>query len=338
MTYDPRSLDTSTGLNLTLDRSLPIQVGVQLRGQIEYGIATGEIAPGTRLPSVRQLARALAMAPATVSQVYKELQEAGLLTSRQGLGTFVPERLPPSPESEALAALHCAVDALFGEAEALGFSRAAAAEAAILRASQAHAAGRGLRLLYVGIYATATEAYAAGLRRHVPRFDVVRATTFERLRAEGMPDPRPHVYVTLANRERQLRALVGPDAPLVTLTLIPAAETRMRLAALPSDTRLAAVASIPEFLPTLHRNVGRYAPHVTERRPATLDPTALHEALGWCNALVYATGTEAVQQHAPPGLPAFEFRYEPEPRSITRYLLPLLDTLRQAAATKETTP
>src|SRR5215213_10559619 len=76
-------------MNLRIDRELPVPVGVQLRGLIEYGIACGELAPGTRLPSVRGLAADLHLAPMTVSQVYKELSASGLLQSRAGSGTFV---------------------------------------------------------------------------------------------------------------------------------------------------------------------------------------------------------------------------------------------------------
>ncbi len=56
-------------MRFDLDRSLPIPVGVQLRGQIEYGVACGDIARGGQLPSVRELSSALGVAPATVSQV-----------------------------------------------------------------------------------------------------------------------------------------------------------------------------------------------------------------------------------------------------------------------------
>ena len=76
-------------MNLRIDRDLPVPIGVQLRGLIEYGIACGELARGSRLPSVRDLARQLEVAPMTVSQVYKELKEAGLLAARSGHGTFV---------------------------------------------------------------------------------------------------------------------------------------------------------------------------------------------------------------------------------------------------------
>lgn len=334
MSAGRRTFRDEGGLVLSLDRSLPIPVGVQLRGQIEYGVATGEIAPGTRLPSVRELAAALEMAPATVAQVYKELREAGLLCAQQGRGTFAPERLPPQPEAAALSALHQALEGYFAAASALGFSRAEAAEAATLRASQFPQEGHGLELAFVGIYPEATEAYAEAIRAQLPRHDRITALTF----AELARDPArlngtaaPDLWVTLANREQALRALVGARAPVVSLTMIPATETRTRLAALPPETRLAAVASLPEFVPTLDRNVGRYAPHVAEVRPAPLDDPAIGELLEWCSALVYATGSEAVRAALPPALEAFEFRYEPEGRAISRFLLPLLESLRHPA-------
>lgn len=335
MTDDSATLEIEASLNFMLDRSLPISVTAQLRGQIEYGIATGEIAPGTKLPSVRQLARNLAVAPVTVSHVYKDLQEAGLLASQQGRGTYVPDRLPPTPEAGVLAALHRAVEDMFAKAEAMGVTQLAAAEAAMLRASQMPTTGRGLRLLYVGIYEKATEGYADHVRRHLPKTETIRATTFERLTSEGLPDPPFHAYLTLANREKELRGLVGPDAAIMALPLIPSTETRTRLAALAPDTRLAVTAGVPEFLPTLLRNVARYAPHVRERRIIPYDQPTNSEVANWCNALVYATGADVVLQHLPSGLTAFEFRHEPEPSVITGFVLPLLGSLRHSVANKE---
>jgi GntR family transcriptional regulator len=54
---------------------------------------------GTAVPSVRELARALRINPATVSKAYRRLTDAGLLTVRRGEGTFVAE-LPAGDRSE----------------------------------------------------------------------------------------------------------------------------------------------------------------------------------------------------------------------------------------------
>ena len=54
-------------------------------------VASGRLPAGTVVPSVRELAKALRVNPATVSKAYRRLTDAGLLTVRRGEGTFVAE-------------------------------------------------------------------------------------------------------------------------------------------------------------------------------------------------------------------------------------------------------
>lgn len=61
------------------------QVHSQLRGLI----TTGRLAADERLPSVRQLASDLGIAPGTVAKAYRQLEEDGLVVSRTGAGTRV---------------------------------------------------------------------------------------------------------------------------------------------------------------------------------------------------------------------------------------------------------
>lgn len=61
------------------------QVHSQLRGLI----TTGRLAADERLPSVRQLASDLGIAPGTVAKAYRQLELDGLVTSRTGSGTRV---------------------------------------------------------------------------------------------------------------------------------------------------------------------------------------------------------------------------------------------------------
>jgi len=60
-------------VKVRIDRSLPVSIHDQVKGQIQYAIITGKLKPGELLPSVRGLAERLGVAPATVSQVYREL-------------------------------------------------------------------------------------------------------------------------------------------------------------------------------------------------------------------------------------------------------------------------
>ncbi len=60
----------------------------QVRDQIRGLILSGQLAAGERLPSVRQLAKDLGLAPGTVAKAYKSLESEGFLTARTG-GTRV---------------------------------------------------------------------------------------------------------------------------------------------------------------------------------------------------------------------------------------------------------
>jgi DNA-binding transcriptional regulator YhcF (GntR family) len=73
---------------LTLDAASPIAPGEQLRRQFEALIVGGSLPAGERLPSVRQLARDLGLANATVAKVYRDLERDGLI-STGGRGSYV---------------------------------------------------------------------------------------------------------------------------------------------------------------------------------------------------------------------------------------------------------
>lgn len=73
--------------------------GEQIRDRLTGLISTGALARGERLPSVRQLAADLQVAPGTVAKVYRALEADGLVVSRTGSGTRVSvEASAVSPE------------------------------------------------------------------------------------------------------------------------------------------------------------------------------------------------------------------------------------------------
>ena len=61
----------------------------QLRVQILEQVQNDELAPETRLPTVRKLASDLGVAPNTVARTYRELERAGIIETRGRHGTFV---------------------------------------------------------------------------------------------------------------------------------------------------------------------------------------------------------------------------------------------------------
>ena len=89
---------------LTTDPTPPFE---QLRRQLAELISAGVLAPGDRLPPLRQLAADLGLAVGTVARTYRELEGEGLVRSRRGGGTRVRQPdAPRSPDQVADALRH----------------------------------------------------------------------------------------------------------------------------------------------------------------------------------------------------------------------------------------
>jgi GntR family transcriptional regulator len=77
---------------LRIERGSAVPISRQLADQIATHCASGNVRPGDRMPSVRELARELAVNQNTVLRVYERLCGEGLLEMRHGQGTFVAAR------------------------------------------------------------------------------------------------------------------------------------------------------------------------------------------------------------------------------------------------------
>ncbi len=75
----------------------------QLRTQVIDGVREGALAPGTRLPTVRELAGQLGVAVNTVARAYRELENAAIVETRGRFGTFIA-RYDPTDAAMAAAA------------------------------------------------------------------------------------------------------------------------------------------------------------------------------------------------------------------------------------------
>src|SRR5579871_2821266 len=64
----------------------------QIVNGLKREISEGRLKPGAPLPSFRQLAEDLLVSVITVKRAYEELERAGIIYRRQGLGTFVAEQ------------------------------------------------------------------------------------------------------------------------------------------------------------------------------------------------------------------------------------------------------
>lgn len=89
---------------IRVDQTLPEPPYDQVRTQIAAAVDAGELQPGDRLPTVRQLAADLELAPNTVARAYRELEAAGVIDTRGRAGTFVAGNQVDRAAREAAAA------------------------------------------------------------------------------------------------------------------------------------------------------------------------------------------------------------------------------------------
>ncbi|HZZ26885.1 MAG TPA: GntR family transcriptional regulator [Pirellulales bacterium] len=94
----------------------------QIVDQICRAIATGNLALGEQLPSVRMLAEQLVINPNTVRKTYADLVRQGILESRHGKGVYVARRRAVYTKSERLRRINANLEAFINEGVYLGFT------------------------------------------------------------------------------------------------------------------------------------------------------------------------------------------------------------------------
>ena len=108
---------------MQIDRQSRVPTYLQIVEQIKNLITVGELQPGERLPPIRQLAVDLGVNFNTVAHSYKKLNGEGVISTRRGLGSFVPDQPDQLPlaqrRQEMLASIFSKP---FAQALSLGFS------------------------------------------------------------------------------------------------------------------------------------------------------------------------------------------------------------------------
>jgi GntR family transcriptional regulator len=108
---------------VSIDQRDPTPIYAQLERGLRAAIATSRLHPGDQLPTVRQLAVDLQVNANTVARVYGELERAGVIETKRGVGSFVTatpaQAHPPREHDRRLRAFATRV---LADAEAVGFT------------------------------------------------------------------------------------------------------------------------------------------------------------------------------------------------------------------------
>lgn len=107
---------------IVLNGASDIPLYQQIVDQIKARILSGELAPGDPLPSIRQLATDLLTSVITTKRAYQELEMAGLIQTRTGLGTFVSQLRPGSAEQMRTEEIEAELSAVLTKARRMGIA------------------------------------------------------------------------------------------------------------------------------------------------------------------------------------------------------------------------
>ncbi len=111
-------------LNFELDFHSGLPIYTQIVNQISGRVANGILKPGDQLPTVRALALELRVNFNTVARAYRILDEARIISTQQGRGTFIMEKPPPKvTEKLRQETLEGLTQRYVNEALRLGFSQ-----------------------------------------------------------------------------------------------------------------------------------------------------------------------------------------------------------------------
>ncbi|HEY9526433.1 MAG TPA: GntR family transcriptional regulator [Anaerolineales bacterium] len=115
---------TSKKLMLHIDFRSGLPIYTQIVNQVQTQVAGGLLKPDDQLPTVRALAEELRVNFNTVARAYRILDEARIISTQQGRGTFITEIPPPNiTEKLRRESLQALTKRYISEAMRLEFSK-----------------------------------------------------------------------------------------------------------------------------------------------------------------------------------------------------------------------
>lgn len=204
-------------------------------------IRSGAYPVGARLPGVRSVAEEFGVHANTVSRVYGELADEGLVRTVRGSGTFVVDVPGEAQANQAMAELSASLYSLALQARRLGLSR----EAWARLVTEAEAEGfraDGPTMWFVECSPRDTEELAASLCTLLEgRVRPLLTTDLRRRTSDFVEEGQ--LFITTPFHFEEVQAEVGADHQVVNVNVVPTSDTLVRLARLAPDAALTIVAS-----------------------------------------------------------------------------------------------
>ncbi len=107
---------------IVLSQTNPDPMYKQVVDQVKDAIARGDLKPGSKLPSIRELSKDLDTSPITIKRSYSDLEKDGYIMTRSGLGSFVAELDMDGLRNEKTAEIRAQLAAIIAAAAGFGIN------------------------------------------------------------------------------------------------------------------------------------------------------------------------------------------------------------------------
>jgi GntR family transcriptional regulator len=230
-------------MKLKLNRKDQLPIHAQLKAQLVYLLRSGELQPGARFPTVRQLAGFLRVNRNTVSKVFSEMEKEGFLSCEPGRGTFVTDRKESGMGSDRMDSLVAIIDESIDRARDLGFTSEEFYSTLYARVQTAPVVISSPRIpaLFLECTNFEAEAFSGQLEKELPlKVYPMLVDDFKKLFEQSRGSVNRYAFIiTTFYHIREVQALLtGADIETVGLMVNTSLDALMRLTALPKGTKV----------------------------------------------------------------------------------------------------
>lgn len=325
---------------IQIDRSLSIPIYTQIVGQLQFSIVSGRLPSGAQLPSIRELAQEIDIAPMTVSQAYQELKRLGLIDTQVGRGTFVTAFVQSDEARNEIISrpnrtlrLRRILQGAVAEASDQGFSESEIKQVFLSVLTDSQGVEMDHIFVIAGLWQHALEVYADDIERRLATDRVVvNPISFADLserpsycqpwleRADALLVP---VHQVLIVQEILAQAGLSWEKAILGLNFVLRPSAANAIRELPPGLRLGLISKLPEFVNSMVQGVESLYPF---QQPPIVgladDESVLKEIAHKAQAVIFASGcnpaVQRLQQEMSSAVPMIEYLHTPDESAFAR--------------------
>lgn len=304
-----------------LDKKNGIPLYMQLAEQLRGMILSGRVSVGEKLATERVLSQRLSISRNTVSLAYRELEEQGLIISRQGSGTYVADLEVRLPQDERRQQLLNHIDMAIDHAAEVGYTLEEFTSIVSGHIRERQWRFRNINVVFIECNHEQSEYFAHEI-------ELGSGVTVEPLILDDFEHVPDKAYQTIKKAElivttfyhlAEVKALV-PDRvkDILGIALDPLVDTIVQIARLPKEDKIGLVTLSEKFADSVKKSIQESGiPGLSLVRIQAQSEEQIREAIRPFNVLIVSPGRKTQIEALTRGnKEVIEFIYRPDQGSI----------------------